>query len=196
MADYVQYIKQKVNIVDAVTRAGIALRFNKACCPFHSEKTPSFSVHPGKNIFKCFGCGAGGDVIEFTMLLYNTDFMGAVRLLNDEFVLGLNLDGKHITDTEAARKTAFEQTARRVYTAKFKRYEQALIKYRQRLYSRITGYSPPPELSDFTGEYTEAVNLIDRIDYYCDIMAYGTFEDKKELINDKEVRTIERMFKQ
>ena len=44
----------------------------EACCPFHHEKTPSFSVHPKKNIFKCFGCGIGGDVIEFTRMFYNT----------------------------------------------------------------------------------------------------------------------------
>ncbi|MDD4436339.1 MAG: CHC2 zinc finger domain-containing protein, partial [Bacteroidales bacterium] len=38
-----------------------------ACCPFHNEKTPSFSVSPSKGIFKCFGCGKAGNVVRFIM---------------------------------------------------------------------------------------------------------------------------------
>ena len=50
-------------------------------CPFHSEKTPSFTVFPDTQSFYCFGCGAGGDVITFVMKAENLDFMEAVRLL-------------------------------------------------------------------------------------------------------------------
>ncbi len=50
-------------------------------CPFHSEKTPSFSVSPQKQIYKCFGCGKGGGVINFIMEMENLPFVDAVRLL-------------------------------------------------------------------------------------------------------------------
>ena len=50
-------------------------------CPFHSEKTPSCTVFPDTQTFYCFGCGAGGDVITFTMKIENLDFMEALRLL-------------------------------------------------------------------------------------------------------------------
>ncbi len=50
-------------------------------CPFHGEKTPSFHVHPDRGFFKCFGCGAGGDVIKFVERLENLAFPEAVRLL-------------------------------------------------------------------------------------------------------------------
>ncbi len=53
----------------------------KTLCPFHKEKTPSFNVNRQRQIFHCFGCGAGGDVFKFVMLYENLDFMGAVRLL-------------------------------------------------------------------------------------------------------------------
>ena len=53
-------------------------------CPFHGEKTPSFSVNQSKQIFYCFGCGKGGDVVKFTMEYENLTFLEAVRKLADE----------------------------------------------------------------------------------------------------------------
>ena len=52
-------------------------------CPFHSEKTPSFTVFPDTQSFYCFGCGAGGDVITFIQQIENLDFMDAVKLLDN-----------------------------------------------------------------------------------------------------------------
>lgn len=53
----------------------------KACCPFHSEKTPSFTVSPVKNTYKCFGCGKGGDVVNFVMEHESLPFLEAIRYL-------------------------------------------------------------------------------------------------------------------
>lgn len=53
----------------------------QACCPFHDERTPSFTVNPHTNLFYCFGCGAGGNVINFMMNIANIDFKAACRLL-------------------------------------------------------------------------------------------------------------------
>ncbi|MCI0664848.1 MAG: DNA primase, partial [Acidobacteria bacterium] len=55
-----------------------------ACCPFHQEKTPSFSVNPSKQFFKCFGCGKGGDVITFVMEIEGCPFPEAVRTVADK----------------------------------------------------------------------------------------------------------------
>ena len=52
-----------------------------ACCPFHNEKTPSFSVSPAKQIYHCFGCKKGGGVINFIMEMENLSFPDAVRFL-------------------------------------------------------------------------------------------------------------------
>lgn len=52
-----------------------------ACCPFHSEKTPSMSIKEDGQFFKCFGCGEGGNVISFVMKIENVDFMQAVEIL-------------------------------------------------------------------------------------------------------------------
>ena len=61
-----------------VTRAG---REFKACCPFHKEKSPSFTINDAKGFFHCFGCGAHGDVIGFTMRQENRSFPEAVDIL-------------------------------------------------------------------------------------------------------------------
>ena len=53
----------------------------KGCCPFHQEKTPSFIVNPDSNTFHCFGCGVGGNVFKFVMMIENLDFPSAVQTL-------------------------------------------------------------------------------------------------------------------
>jgi CHC2 zinc finger len=56
-------------------------------CPFHSERHPSFYVHPEKKIFYCFGCGAGGDLFDFVMRVENCDFLAGLRIVA-EFSFG------------------------------------------------------------------------------------------------------------
>ena len=63
-----------------------------ALCPFHAEKTPSFTVSPGKQIFKCFGCGRGGSVFNFVMAKENATFPEAVRILADRAGIELRRD--------------------------------------------------------------------------------------------------------
>lgn len=71
-------IEQVVSSYVNLKRAGS--NFNGSC-PFHSEKTPSFTVFPSTQSFYCFGCGAGGDAITFVMRMENLDYVSAVRLL-------------------------------------------------------------------------------------------------------------------
>ena len=58
-------------------------------CPFHHEKTPSFSVSPTRNIFKCFGCGKGGDPVKFVMEHESYDFGEAIRYLATKYGIQL-----------------------------------------------------------------------------------------------------------
>ena len=75
-------IKTRIDIVDFISEY-VQLRKSgqnfKALCPFHSEKTPSFMVNPSKQIFHCFGCGVGGDVVSFLMKLENIPFNEALH---------------------------------------------------------------------------------------------------------------------
>ncbi|MBR7133162.1 MAG: DNA primase [Clostridia bacterium] len=62
-------------------------------CPFHSEKTPSFTVYPESSSFYCFGCGVGGDVFTFTGLIENLDYIESVKLLAERSGVSLPQDG-------------------------------------------------------------------------------------------------------
>ncbi len=71
-------IEQIIGSFVTLKRAGSNV---KGLCPFHNEKTPSFTVYPGSQSFYCFGCGSGGDVITFVMKYNNLDYAGAVEYL-------------------------------------------------------------------------------------------------------------------
>lgn len=83
----IEEIKERNDIVEIISSyislkaAGVNY---KACCPFHSEKTASFVVSPNKQLFKCFGCGEGGDLIKFVMKIENLDFIETLKILADK----------------------------------------------------------------------------------------------------------------
>ena len=74
------------DIVDVISQYVVLKRSGRnffGLCPFHKEKTPSFSVSPDKQIFHCFGCGVGGNVIHFVSKIENIDFKETLELLSD-----------------------------------------------------------------------------------------------------------------
>ncbi len=85
-ADDIVYVREHAHIDEVVTAAGVALKNagggqKKGLCPFHDEKSPSFHVTPSKNYYHCFGCGAGGDVIDFMMKTDHLSFTETIERL-------------------------------------------------------------------------------------------------------------------
>jgi DNA primase len=105
--DTIERVASSVDIVDVISsyfplkRTGAVF---KARCPFHNEKTPSFSVNPSRQIFKCFGCGVGGGVFRFLMEYEHLDFPTAVRRLAERS--GLRIEESESTGEEAANRQA------------------------------------------------------------------------------------------
>ena len=135
-------VKSRLNIVDIIServRLKKTGRNFKGLCPFHSEKTPSFIVSPDRQIFKCFGCGKGGSVIDFIMENDHVDFGEALEMLAAK--AGVKLERR-------VPETAEGKTKQRIYevnhlTSEF--YHFLLTKHKlgqkARLYLKNRGIS-------------------------------------------------------
>ena len=105
--DYLQELIDKNDIVDYISknvrlkRAGSTY---KGLCPFHKEKTPSFSVSPDKQLFYCFGCGKGGTVINYVMQQENLDFVEAVKLLAEKCGMDLPEDDRRTNENNLKKR--------------------------------------------------------------------------------------------
>ena len=102
--EVIEKIKESNDIVDIISehvKLRKVGRNYQGLCPFHSEKTPSFSVSQDKQVFKCFGCGEGGNVITFVMKTKNLEFNETIKYLADR---------AHITlEENAERKKSNER---------------------------------------------------------------------------------------
>ncbi|MGL5755097.1 MAG: DNA primase [Paraclostridium sp.] len=91
--DTIEEIKSRSDIVKVISdyiKVQQSGANYKGLCPFHGEKTPSFYINTSKQIYKCFGCGEGGDVINFIMKIENLEFMDAVKLLAENCGIEIN----------------------------------------------------------------------------------------------------------
>ena len=95
-SDIINEIKYRYDIETAISAYVNLKRRGKnlvGLCPFHNEKTPSFTVYPENGSFYCFGCGVGGDVFTFTGLIENLDYIESVKLLAEKTGITLPQDG-------------------------------------------------------------------------------------------------------
>lgn len=126
--EFAEHLKSSVDIVRVVgeyvrlKRSGAGPRYT-GLCPFHSEKTASFSVHSTHQFYKCFGCGAGGDVIKFIMEIERLTFWEALKYLAERH--GIPLPKRNdLADEEARQRGGI-----------FEMHELALKIYRDQLFS-------------------------------------------------------------
>ena len=121
--DYVDTIKQSLDLREVVARYGLEPdRHGYVKCPFHAEKTGSMKVWPDH--YKCFGCGAHGDVISFVQNYEHTEFAETMETLNRDFSLGLPFGSsetplqllrqrqKMQRDVDKARETEYDSAIR------------------------------------------------------------------------------------
>ena len=125
--ELIDEIRSKNDIVDVISQYVILKRSGRSffgLCPFHKEKSPSFSVSPDKQIFKCFGCGVGGNVIHFVSKIENISFKETIEELAERA-------GVELPKLEGETDTKFLELKQKVYeinkcTAEF--YHENLYK--------------------------------------------------------------------
>ncbi|MDX1604656.1 MAG: DNA primase, partial [Candidatus Competibacterales bacterium] len=153
--DYLDRLLARLDIVELVDRR-VPLRKtgrnHSACCPFHNEKTPSFTVSPDKQFYHCFGCGAHGNAISFVMAFERLEFREAVEELARE--AGMDPPGTSPVSAPSTHETLLAPLARadRFFRRQLRQHPQrqrAVDYLRQRGLDGITvrdfgiGYAPP-----------------------------------------------------
>src|SRR5213595_1450032 len=111
MNNFTETVRNSADIVRVISEF-VSLKGSgdtlKGLCPFHSEKTPSFTVHRDKQFFHCFGCHAGGDVFAFVMLAEKAPFPEAVELVAEKCGIPIPLNSGMDDKKSDERKQLFE----------------------------------------------------------------------------------------
>ncbi|WP_207751697.1 DNA primase [Clostridium rhizosphaerae] len=128
--EIIQKVKDSNDIVDVISetvRLKRAGKYFAGLCPFHHEKTPSFTVTQDKQIYKCFGCGEGGNVITFIMKNRNLEFAEAVKFLAERANIEIESENpKAVKEKEATQKLyKINVEAARYFFANIKKFKTA-----------------------------------------------------------------------
>ena len=154
-------------------------------CPFHNDRTPSMKVDAR---FHCFGCGADGDVIDFTARLHGLDVKAAAEKLAADF---------HIPYEETGRKQKHKRPVRseeQLYRQLEERCFRVLSNYLLLLRQWETEYAPQPEDETWHPLFAEALQRKDHIEYLLDVLLSEPIAERAALIREYggEVRMIEQ----
>ena len=167
-ADIAADVKRLVPVRLAAERYGFTPnRGGYICCPFHSEKTASLKLYDGDGGFCCFGCGARGSVIDFTMRLFDINFRQAILRLDMDF--SLNLTGARLDHSARSRileERRREQERRRKLEAEI----NALSAEHLRLHQNMMSRCPAGPDEEFDPLYAEAVTRLPVVQYYLETL--------------------------
>src|SRR4051812_25605248 len=122
----IEQIKSRLPIQDVlstyITLLPAGTQF-KAKCPFHNERTASFSISPERGVYYCFGCGAKGDIFDFVEAFEGVDFKGALKILADKAGIVLSSRDTKVDDIDPVYE-ALEAATKR-YEAELARHPEA-----------------------------------------------------------------------
>lgn len=156
-------IKSRVKMPEVFDRYG--LEPNRAGfirCPFHQEKTASLSAFHNGERWKCFGCGAGGDVISFVMQFFGIGFSQALLRMDLDFGLGLSV---RQPDLRESRRIAAERARRAAEEQRDKEYLDLLTLCHRRLWHAYLTRRPKSPEEKLDPQFDYALKNLDRVEW-------------------------------
>jgi hypothetical protein len=169
LINYVK-IKQSITTRQAAESYGISVNSHgMAVCPFHDDRRPSMKVD---ETFYCFGCGATGDVITFTSLLFGIAPASAARKLAMDFGISLDEESEYPLLPKSRAQLEFEAWVHEALVT-LRRYNQLLYEW------KFLAPANPGE--DFHFLFVEALQNSARVKYLLCTLAFGTEEEKREI---------------
>lgn len=170
-------VKELVPVQDAARFYGATINARGwAICPFHNDHNASMSFKNGW--FRCWSCGAAGDVIEYTARLFNLHVADAVRKLNADFHLGFDLG----TCTKEARAKA--EQVRRAAEEK-RRFEEWRVSFISKLCAASREAHLLPDNEVFTERGALALRMQATCDYLANALESGSEEERKRIYNER-----------
>ena len=148
------------------------------CCPFHPEKTASLKLYDRS--FHCYGCGVGGSVIDFVAMLFSLDPLDAVKRLNEDFRLGLDLGAR--PDPAELRERQRTQEARKLFD-----------EWREQTLNMLDACIRAANLADFenlTDAAALALQWRETFVYWADVLLHGNLENQMQIFRDEGVKAI------
>lgn len=170
-------VKAGISTIDAATYYGIKInRHGFASCPFHVDKTPSCKFD---RRFHCFGCGADGDVIDFTSRLFNIGILDAARKLAHDFNIIYEdsyLNGQKSYDTikPMVREYSHKDTV--------KYYIREYIMKQEMWDKLVKEYEPESMYDEWNDEFVHAIEEHENTAIVLGYLLYGSEEEQKEII--------------
>ena len=182
-------IKETLHIADVLALYGVNIHnCNKALCPLHNEKTPSFTIYPKSNSWHCFGCGAGGSAIDFVMAYFGLDSLDSAKKLDSDFCLGL------FDEKEAPQEKTKKQTEQRAINQIYKGLSTAFDSYMDKTYSILCNYQNllhdwrikyAPRSTEETPNplFLESCHKLEYVQYLVDSLLNADFNQQLEFYN-------------
>ena len=180
-------VKANVTVRQAAEHYGVEVQRNgMCCCPFHDDRHPSMKLN--EDYFYCFGCGAHGDVIEFTARLFGLTNYEAVKKLAYDF--GLDPD----KPPAAAALKKPEYPLARAFQRDEMHCQRVLCGYLHLLEDWKERYAPSSPEEEWDDRFVEACQMLDRAEYLVDVLTFEELEVRVKTVDMlKEDGTIDRL---
>lgn len=169
----------KLNITTRQAAEAYGFRPNRSsmvCCPFHADRNPSMKVD---SQFHCFGCGADGDVIDFTAKLFQLSLRKAAEKLATDFGLSATDNFQPLSCKPVEKPLSPKE-----------QFYKILCGYRSLLANWRMAYAPKNPEASLHPCFVASMHYADRVQYLLDILLHGNVYEKQQLFNGKEVTAL------